>query len=241
MSSYVDVADDVSPPPLPMPLVGKHIVAPCELVQYTPGMGMGLHHAPAATHANVYREQPSGSPSLPPPKRPARAAQKPREKPSAAPTPAPVSAPLSPTSVKSKSRPNVLRRPTRLGDDQAVSRPPRSPRSASMGMPSPRGRLQTNARAAEAGNSRSGFGTGESSTSIARPRSNSLGTVFTFREIDGGKRKEKLTEQEKVAKFEELLEASDKAGGTLHARLQEKLLSDTLRLSGNFGSEAGGM
>lgn len=76
---------------------------------------------------------------------------------------------------------------------------------------------------------------------IARPRSNSLGTVFTFREIEGGKRKEKLTEQEKVAKFEQLLEASDKAGGTLHARLQEKLLSDTMRLSGNFGSEAGGM
>jgi hypothetical protein len=65
-----------------------------------------------------------------------------------------------------------------------------------------------------------------------------MGTMFTFREIGGGRggEKKKLSEQEKVDKFEQLLEASDKAGGTLHARLQEQLLlSETMRLSGTFG------
>ncbi|KAF8598319.1 hypothetical protein BDV93DRAFT_340298 [Ceratobasidium sp. AG-I] len=251
MSSYVDVMEDVSPPPLPMPLVGKHIVAPCELAQYTPGLSMSSHHsAPHVSVVHREREQPNGSPSLPPPKRPARATQKPREKPAPGPAspPAPTSVPivvappLSPTSPKIKPRPNVLRRPTRLGDDKPGSvspRSPRSPRSASMGLPSPRGRSQVGARIAEAGESMPG----ESTRRITRPRSSSLGTVFTFREMDGvkGKPKERLTEQEKVAKFEQLLEASDKAGGTLHAKLQDKLLSDTMRLSENYGSEAGGM
>lgn len=248
MSSYIDVTDDVSPPPLPLPLVGKHIVAPCDLVQYTPSLSMSPHHTtphPSVMHRE--REQPTGSQSLPPPKRPARATQKPREKPASGPAspPAPTSVPiitappLSPTSLKTKPRPNVLRRPTRLGDDKPGSVSPRSPRSASMGLPSPRGRPPVGVRTVEAEDS----APGESSKRIRRPRSSSLGTVFTFREIDGGKGKpkEKLTEQEKVAKFEQLLEASDKAGGTLHAKLQDKLLSDTMRLSENYGSEAGGM
>lgn len=57
-----------------------------------------------------------------------------------------------------------------------------------------------------------------------------MGTVFTFRELGKGQ-KTPLSEQEKADKFERLLEESDKAGGTLHARAQERLLSDSVRLS----------
>jgi hypothetical protein len=86
-----------------------------------------------------------------------------------------------------------------------------------MGMPSPRPRPQTQTQ----------------EQLPPRPRSNSLGTVFTFRGLDESRTKSKLTEQEKVAKFEQLLEASDKAGGTLHARLNDRaLLSDSIAFDG---------
>lgn len=216
MSSYVDLSDDI--PPLPL---GKHIVSPVELAQqYIPPI--------------MYRErEPLGnsgvgaSPSLPPPKRP-RAAQRPRGEPST-----PLASPLlSPQDAvpRPKPRPNVLRRPTRLNDGtlgvplRSGSASPRSPRSASMGMPSPRLRPLAQQEP------------------VPRPRSNSLGTVFTFRELDNAQGRSKLTEQEKVAKFEQLLEASDKAGGTLHARVQDRLLSETLRMSETYdGSSVSGI
>ncbi|KDN43238.1 hypothetical protein RSAG8_06205, partial [Rhizoctonia solani AG-8 WAC10335] len=210
-SSYVDVSEEV--PPLPL---GKHILPPNELAQqYIPRE----------------RELPSiinntgvgASPSLPPPKRP-RTAQKSRDK-----SITPLSSPALPSATQPPKRPNVLRRPSRLNDDSlhiptlsprpASTASPRSPRSASMYMPSPRPRAQTQVQ----------------DQLPPRPRSNSLGTVFTFRELGNTDTRSKLTEQEKVAKFEELLEASEKAGGTLHARLHDRaLLSDTISLSGNF-------
>ncbi|CAE6443219.1 unnamed protein product [Rhizoctonia solani] len=211
MSSYVDIGEEV--PPLPL---GKHIVPPNELAQqYIP-----REREPLATSNN--NTGVGASPSLPPPKRP-RAAQKSRDK-----SVTPLSSPaLSNATQPPKSKPNVLRRPTRLNDDglsipsprPASTASPRSPRSASMGMPSPRPRAQTQTQ----------------DQLPPRPRSNSLGTVFTFRELGKTETRSKLTEQEKVAKFEQLLEASDKAGGTLHARLNDRaLLSDTISLSGNF-------
>ncbi|CAE6437621.1 unnamed protein product [Rhizoctonia solani] len=214
MSSYVDISEDV--PPLPL---GKHIVPPMELAQqYTP-----REREPLSTNNN--NTGVGATPSLPPPKRP-RAAQKSRDKASNI---TPLSSPALSNPQSTKSKPNVLRRPTRLNDDgltiparsprPASTASPRSPRSASMGMPSPRPRAQT-----------------QSQVQLPpRPRSNSLGTVFTFRELGNTETRSKLTEQEKVAKFEQLLEASEKAGGTLHARLHDRaLLSDTMRMSGNF-------
>ncbi|QRW16851.1 hypothetical protein RhiXN_04853 [Rhizoctonia solani] len=98
-----------------------------------------------------------------------------------------------------------------------------------MGMPSPRPRPQTQAQARDWNRDQD-----RDQTQLPpRPRSNSLGTLFTFRELDDSRSKSKLTEQEKVAKFEQLLEASDKAGGTLHARLNDRaLLSDTIAFDG---------
>ncbi|KAG8684701.1 hypothetical protein FRC11_011724 [Ceratobasidium sp. 423] len=216
MSSYVDVGEDI--PPLPL---GKHIVSPIELAQqYTP-----REREPLSINNN--NTGVGATPSLPPPKRP-RAAQKSRDKIGSNITP--LSSPaLTNAAQPTKSKPNVLRRPTRLNDDgltipvlsprPASTASPRSPRSASMGMPSPCPRAQTQSQ----------------DQLPPRPRSNSLGTVFTFRELGNTDTRSKLTEQEKVAKFEQLLEASEKAGGTLHARLHDRaLLSDTMRLSGNF-------
>ncbi|CAE6468990.1 unnamed protein product [Rhizoctonia solani] len=216
MSSYIDLGEEI--PPLPL---GKHIVSPIELAQqYTP-----RDREPLAM-SNTNNTGVGASPSLPPPKRP-RTAQKSRDK--AGSNITPLSSPaLSNASMKPK--PNVLRRPTRLNDDglsvptpsprpvsAAAASSPRSPRSASMGLPSPRPRPQTQAQ----------------DQLPPRPRSNSLGTVFTFRELDQSRSKSKLTEQEKVAKFEQLLEASDKAGGTLHARLNDRaLLSDSIAFDG---------
>ncbi|KAG8746183.1 hypothetical protein FRC10_005699 [Ceratobasidium sp. 414] len=256
MSSYVDVADDM-PPPLPMvgkqsgsvtvgkqsgsvavgkqpvsvvavgkqsvsgltvgkqpagPLVGKHIVAPGELAQYQ-------HLFPPARDPNTSPSIPS--PSLPPPKRP----RKPRDKAPLPTSPASTATAESGT-VKTKPKPNVLRRPTRLDDDRLSLRT-RSPRSASMGMPSPRSASVNPHSPRVRSRTQS-----EAQSPSPRPRSNSMGTVFTFRELG---EKKPLSEQEKVDKFERLLEASDKAGGTLHARLQEQLLlSDTMRLSGSY-------
>ncbi|KAJ1306534.1 hypothetical protein OPQ81_007535 [Rhizoctonia solani] len=216
MSSYVDIGEEV--PPLPL---GKHIVSPIELAQqYTPRDREPLSGSNNNTGVGA-------SPSLPPPKRP-RTAPKSRDK--AGSNITPLSSPaLSNANQPTKSKPNVLRRPTRLNDDglsiptpsprPASAASPRSPRSASMGMPSPRPRAQTQTE----------------EHLPPRPRSNSMGTVFTFRELGNTETRSKLTEQEKVAKFEQLLEASEKAGGTLHARLNDRaLLSDTMRLSGNF-------
>ncbi|KAH7335566.1 hypothetical protein B0J17DRAFT_670646 [Rhizoctonia solani] len=206
MSSYVDVGEEI--PPLPL---GKHIVPPNELAQqYIP-----REREPLATNNN--NTGVGASPSLPPPKRP-RTAQKSRDK-----SVTPLSSPaLSNSTQPPKSNPMLnddgLSIPSpRPASTAAAS--PRSPRSASMGMPSPRPRAQTQTQ----------------DQLPPRPRSNSLGTVFTFRELGKTETRSKLTEQEKVAKFEQLLEASDKAGGTLHARLNDRaLLSDTISLSGNF-------
>ncbi|KAG9087060.1 hypothetical protein FS749_003197 [Ceratobasidium sp. UAMH 11750] len=257
MSSYVDVAEDM-PPPLPMvvgkppvptgkqsvlmvgkqsmsvvvvgkqpvsgstvgkqpvsaPPVGKHIVAPGELAQYQ-------HLFPPARDPNTSPIM--SSPSLPPPKRP----RKPREK-----IPLPASTVTTDSgTIKAKSKPNLLRRPTRLDDDGSSLRT-RSPRSASMGLPSPRSASVNPHSPRVRSRTQS-----EAQTPSPRPRSSSMGTVFTFREL--GERKP-LSEQEKVDKFERLLEASDKAGGTLHARLQERLLlSDTMRLSYDGSSVSG--
>jgi hypothetical protein len=132
MSSYVDLGDEVIPP---LPL-GKHIVSPGELAQ---------QYSPASRERVSEPASVAASPSLPPPKRP-RAAQKPRDKPLTSPS---VDSPTKPRSVsdapvKTKSKPNVLRRPTRLASDgldvPSPGRSPRSPRSASMTMPSPRPR-----------------------------------------------------------------------------------------------------
>ncbi|CAE6461574.1 unnamed protein product, partial [Rhizoctonia solani] len=216
MSSYVDLGEEV--PPLPL---GKHIVSPVELAQqYTP-----RDREPLAM-TNTNNTGVGASPSLPPPKRP-RTAQKSRDR--AGSNITPLSSPAL-SSASTKPKPNVLRRPTRLNDDglsvptpsprpvsAAAASSPRSPRSASMGMPSPRPRPQTQTQ----------------EQLPPRPRSNSLGTVFTFRGLDESRAKSKLTEQEKVAKFEQLLEASDKAGGTLHARLNDRaLLSDSIAFDG---------
>ncbi|CAE6471983.1 unnamed protein product [Rhizoctonia solani] len=211
MSSYIDIGEAV--PPLPL---GKHIVPPSELAQYAP-------RERELPNTNTHNTGVGASPSLPPPKRP-RVTPKPRDKPTT-----PLSSPALPSASQPPKRPNVLRRPTRLNEDSlnvpvhsprpASAASPRSPRSASMGMPSPRPRAQTQTQ----------------DQLPPRPRSNSLGTVFTFRELGNTDTRSKLTEQEKVAKFEELLEASEKAGGTLHARLHDRaLLSDTISLSGNF-------
>lgn len=55
---------------------------------------------------------------------------------------------------------------------------------------------------------------------------------MTFREIDSGKRDNKLTEQEKADRWDALLEKSDAAGGTLHfGGNDDKLPSDDLRFS----------
>ncbi|KAF8705592.1 hypothetical protein RHS03_05616, partial [Rhizoctonia solani] len=229
MSSYIDLGEEI--PPLPL---GKHIVSPGELAQqYIPRDREPL--VPSNTHnAGV-----GASPSLPPPKRP-RTAQKSRDKVGSNITP--LSSPAL-SNAPTKPKPNVLRRPTRLNDDgltiptlsprpvsAAPAAPsPRSPRSASMGMPSPRPRPQTQAQARDWDRDQD-----RDQTQLPpRPRSNSLGTLFTFRELDDSRSKSKLTEQEKVAKFEQLLEASDKAGGTLHARLNDRaLLSDTIVFDG---------
>jgi hypothetical protein len=54
---------------------------------------------------------------------------------------------------------------------------------------------------------------------------------MTFRQLDSEKRKA-LSEQEKSARWEALLEKSDAAGGTLHfGGGEEKLASDELRFS----------
>ncbi|CAE6495670.1 unnamed protein product [Rhizoctonia solani] len=212
-SSYIEMSEEV--PPLPL---GKHIVPPSELAQYAP-------RERELPITNTNNTGVGASPSLPPPKRP-RTAPKLRDK-----STTPLSSPALPSVTQPPKRPNVLRRPTRLNEDclsipvrsprPASTASPRSPRSASMGMPSPRPRAQTQ--------------TQDQDQLPPRPRSNSLGTVFTFRELGNTDTRSKLTEQEKVAKFEELLEASEKAGGTLHARLHDRaLLSDTISLSGNF-------
>ncbi|KAG8698728.1 hypothetical protein FRC09_007058 [Ceratobasidium sp. 395] len=235
ISSYVDVGDDM-PPPLPLSvgmqpvastvtikqptLVGKHIVSPGELAQYH------QQAFPSVRDLNVNPSPSLSSPSLPPPKRP----RKPRDK-----TPLPASPMPTPdsTPVKPKSKPNLLRRPTiRVDDETGSSSRTRSPRSASMGLPSPR---SANSQAQSRSRSRT---QSEAHPPSPRPRSSSMGTVFTFRELG---EKKKLSEQEKVDKFEQLLEASDKAGGTLHARLQERmLLSDSMRMS-DAGSVRSGM
>ncbi|CAE6487520.1 unnamed protein product [Rhizoctonia solani] len=223
MSSYIDVSEEV--PPLPL---GKHIIPPIELTLYAsrererelPPVQYTSRELPTSSHNPGV----GASPSLPPPKRP-RPTQKSRDRPATAGS-SPALPSVTPPPLK---RPNLLRRPTRLNDESlsvpartprpASASSPRSPRSASMGMPSPRPRAQTQTQ----------------DELPPRPRSNSLGTVFTFRELGNTDTRSKLTEQEKVAKFEQLLEASDKAGGTLHARLHDRaLLSDTISLSGNF-------
>ncbi|KAF8757654.1 hypothetical protein RHS01_03499 [Rhizoctonia solani] len=210
MSSYIDLGEEI--PPLPL---GKHIVSPGELAQqYIPRDREPL--VPSNTHnAGV-----GASPSLPPPKRP-RTAQKSRDKVGSNITP--LSSPAL-SNAPTKPKPNVLRRPTRLNDDgltiptlsprpvsAAPAAPsPRSPRSASMGMPSPRPRPQTQAQARDWNRDQD-----RDQTQLPpRPRSNSLGPSS-------------------LAKFEQLLEASDKAGGTLHARLNDRaLLSDTIAFDG---------
>ncbi|QRV73810.1 Serine/arginine repetitive matrix protein [Ceratobasidium sp. AG-Ba] len=186
MSSYVDVAEEIPPPPpLPTLAVGKHIVAPGELNQ--------MFVAGAATSS---------------PQTPSKRPRKPRDKLALAPIPNSPGSVMTAdsTTTKLKPKPNVLRRPARLDGE-------RSPRSASMGMPSPSPRSIPPI------------------VETPRPRSNSMGTVFTFREL-GSEKKTPLSEQEKADKFERLLEASEKAGGTLHARAQERLLlSETVRMS----------
>ncbi|KDQ11842.1 hypothetical protein BOTBODRAFT_176846 [Botryobasidium botryosum FD-172 SS1] len=70
----------------------------------------------------------------------------------------------------------------------------------------------------------------------ARPRSNSLGspalksTVFAFRELKAASKREARTEDEKNKMWADLMERSERAGGTLHAIAQGELMSDSMIL-----------
>ena len=66
------------------------------------------------------------------------------------------------------------------------------------------------------------------SSSRSTIQSSSVRSPLRFREMESTR--SRLTEQEKAAKWDDLLERSDRAGGTLHLG-ETGLMSDNYRLS----------
>ncbi|KAF9473369.1 hypothetical protein BDN70DRAFT_925201 [Pholiota conissans] len=186
--------------------------------------------------------------SLPPPPRPLRSAQRPTppnaisiraplvEEPPLPPMPTPPLADIIPMGRKSESHIQIGRTSPQL----SLKRNRRS----SGGMSGTSTSTTTTARVQRRRSS--SFGGGTTASGSVRSLSLSLTTppagtaTFTFRELDGGddrdvdaaKPRRALTEREKAARWEDLLERSAKAGGTLHLAGGARVLaSDRLKFS----------
>ncbi|KAF8958677.1 hypothetical protein BDZ97DRAFT_1923439 [Flammula alnicola] len=152
----------------------------------------------------------------------------------------PTSLPPPPRPLRSAQRPNPAS--SRIAVPQGLSPPVKQP-AIVPDIPHVR-RSESYARVH---NRRSSGGLSTTSTARPRRRSSSFGatssshrsvsppppeTTFTFRELDSTGPRYALTEQEKAEKWDDLLERSDRAGGTLHIAGGARILaSDHLKFS----------
>ncbi|CAA7269833.1 unnamed protein product [Cyclocybe aegerita] len=194
--------------------------------------------SPSSTNAfTIPVPVPTSPTSLPPPPRPLRSAQRPPPG-STAPHPTTTEQPVSEPTRSFPSPSSSIKRNRRSSGgtstiSNATARPHRRSRSIGMSRSFDISRSNAHLSSSSASiiSSYASIRSGTSTLDLESAMEMDRRAAFTFRELgssDGAGRRA-LTEQEKAARWDDLLERSDRAGGTLHLGGEGRLASDRLR------------
>jgi hypothetical protein len=261
-SSSSSYGDEI-PPPVPNTIIGKHIIPPSELYRFCADEGLlsSLQHGrwtPPGSSPERLSPKSDSQTSLPfPPRRLNTGSSDAGSHDHPPPSPAiPIFTTAQAINTFGHSHlptvgdTRVIRKRPSLSLMMPESEPPARPRRSTLRGPPPTTRSADTEVARGANSLRnpnriSSSTHSDASTTRQRPRSNSLGSLphagvmvrspLTFRELSAGA-KSGLTEKEKAERWDDLLERSARAGGTLHLG-EAGLASDMVRFSDY--SEAG--